>query len=33
MARLKTTYFRAFVILAGLLTMAIAVGAEDAFPF
>jgi hypothetical protein len=33
MAWLKSTYFRAFVVLTGLLTMAIAIGAEDTLPF
>ncbi len=32
MARLKSTYLRAFIILTGLLTMAIAIGAEDTLP-
>jgi len=32
MARLKSTYFRAFLILAGLLSMALATGAGDSFP-
>jgi|SwirhisoilCB3_FD_contig_31_3611548_length_210_multi_5_in_0_out_0_1 hypothetical protein len=32
MAYLKSTYLRAFVVLTGLLTMAIAAGAADTFP-
>ena len=33
MSRIKSTYFHAFVVLAGLLTMALAAGAGDTFPW